>query len=243
MSLYQTQQEIFNYFTGKEVNSELVTQNAQEELSIYKSLVLSGLEGLIEKILPFTYKILEDNWRAVIQLYFETCPCASPIYNDAVADFPKFLSTKVFLGKFSYPNYLADLALYEWTNLETYNAPNDDSRARVLELKYPILQVIEYLKTTEDEISEIRETDIEAEYEFLLSFRDEKTYDSKFMALDRTSFFVVKALERTSDREKIYIDFKEKFKTELANQDETGIRNAFDALLNTLSNYKILIEY
>jgi len=240
-NLYQTQTEILNYFTGKAVDAKLLSEKTQEEMSIYKSLILSSLEGLIAKILPYTYKILENQWRKIIQNYYENFPSTSPIYNDAVRKFPDYLASEVFKDSFSYPNYLSELALYEWTSLETYNAPND-SKPKVLELKFPISQVTEYLRTTEDDISEIRETDIEEEDEFLLSFRDKKSQDSKFISLDRTSLFVVKALELTNDQEKIYIDFKKKFSDELKNQDESSLRNAFDSLVKTLNNNKILLE-
>lgn len=228
---YELQQEILNYFTAKPCT---LSQKTQDELSIYKSLILSSLEGLITKVLPFSYKIMQNNWRKIIQLYYEIFPSNSPIYTQAAKNFPQFLKSSGFKDKFEYPNYISDLALYEWTSIESFNAP-DDFRSKAINLKYPISQLIEYLKITEDDISEIRETDIEKQDEFLLSFRDPKTGNSKYLALDPSSYFVFKALENSNDLEKIYIDFKQKFNKSLKNKNERELRKAFDNLVNALS--------
>jgi uncharacterized protein (UPF0276 family) len=241
-SLVQLQEEILNYLRNKKPDTRILPTEIQEELSIYKSLILSSLEGLLKKVLPLSYKILENNWRSIIKLYYEVCPSCSAIYNQAVERFPEFLNSEEFKKQFpDYPNYLSELTIYEWTNLKTYNS-KEKYPIEILQLNFPVSKIILYLQSTEDEIEEVRLTNIEEENEFLLSFRDYNDLKSKFIQLDGYSIYVLRALESSQDLEKIYIDFKNNFSQDLKEQDENFIRNAYNSLIETFRNYKILLE-
>lgn len=240
--LYDIQQEIFNYLYDKQVDTAVLNIKTQDELSIYKSLVLSGAEALLESIYPYCYTILADNWDAIIESYSANYPSKSPIYNHQARSFSEFLASKNFTDNYNYPNYLSELALYEWTDLELHNAIDQEPKAhcltpiyKILELKHPITQVIEYLKTTEDTIEEIRSTDIEEEPEIIFLYRDLVSCKTRFFKLSETTLFVIKSLEMKLDSKTIHEQFCRSFNMELSIE-------AIEILLKELKNIGILLE-
>ena len=240
--LYDIQQEIFNYLYGKQVNSAVLNTRTQNELSVYRSLVLDGAEALLESIYPYCYRILADNWEAIIESYTTNYPSSSPIYNHQARKFPEFLASEAFTKHYSYPNYLAELALYEWTELELHNALDMEAGAhqltplrKILELKYPITQVIEYLKSTDEPIEEIRSTDIEEETEIVFLYRDQESCKTRFFKLSGATLFVIKSLEAGLDTQTIHENFCKGFNMELKIA-------AIETLLEELKNIGILLE-
>ncbi len=241
-NLYNIQQEIFNYLYRKPVDASILTPKAQDELSIYQSLILNGAEALLENIYPFCYKLLADNWEAIIELYHQHYPSTSAIYNQQAKFFPEFLASEIFKQHFSYPNYLAELALYEWTELEVHNALDIQPESgkltpihRILELQYPITQVIEYLKSDSDSLEEMRSTDVEEEAEIVFLYRDHKSCKARFFKLSVNTLFVIQALKQEQSPESIQADFNHKF-----NQNVSI--NEIKSLVQQLINLGILLE-
>lgn len=216
-SLYQIQQEILNYLHNKTVNAKVLDSSTQEDLSVYQTLVLNSMEEMIESIYPFTYKILEDNWSEIISLYAALYPSRSPIYNHLAKDFAKFLASKEFTEKYNYPNYLAELAEYEWTDLEIYNAldlvaENDVNPVhKILQCKFPITEILHYLKTSEDDIAAIRETDIEEAEEIVLVYRDSETCNTRFFKLSKAVYLILEGLKQGQDLPAIQTKYFENF--------------------------------
>lgn len=229
--LYNIQQEIFNYLHNKPVDRKVLNTKAQDELSIYHSLVLDGIEALLESIYPYSYKILEPDWEAIIEAYVSEYPSHSPIYNQQAKDFYLFLKSPEFLNQYSYPNYIAELACYEWAELEMQITPIH----RILELKYPITQVIEYLKTTDDSISEIRSTDIEEDPEIMLIYHDRKLCKARFFKLSEATLFIIQSLKAGLSNETMQSHFCTKFGMKLP-------LNTIETFLKELKNIGILLE-
>ncbi len=241
-SLYDIQQEIFNYLYDKPADATVLNSKAQNELSIYRTLVLNGAEALLESIYPHCYRILADNWESIIESYTANYPSRSPIYNHQAQKFSEFLASETFTANYNYPNYLAELALYEWTELELHNALDLPPLShhltpinKILELKYPITQVIEYLKTTGDSIEEIRSTDIEEESEIIFLYRDQESCKTRFFKLSETTLFVLRSLEAELSSKAIHDQFCKSFNIDLSLE-------AIETLLKELKNIGILLE-
>jgi hypothetical protein len=231
--LYNIQQEIFNYLRAKPVDTEVLDTKAQDELSVYQSLVLNGVEALLENIYPYCYKILQADWEAIVESYVAQYPSQSPIYNQQAKDFPLFLASPEFSNLYNYPNYLSELALYEWTELEVYNAITPIRKT--LKLKYHITQVIQYLQTTDDPISEIRSTDIEEEPEIILLYRNPESCKARFFKLPETTLFVIQSIEAGLSSEMIHSQFCREFQMQVP-------LSAIETLLKELKNIGILLE-
>lgn len=234
--LKELQDEILNYFTGKEVDEKTLNEKAQKDLSIYKSLVLSGMQGLIQKIFDKSYQVISDQFQDIVTDYLHQYPSKSPIYNELCCDFPKFLASDFFNEKYTYPSYLSELALYEYTELEIRNYRDIKTEKlinpvhKILKLSYPVSQIIEYIKEQKaaDQLDELKETDIEAEAEAIVVFREPNSFETKFLMLSAPTLFVLEDLNSNNDIERTFDNFCLKFQIE-ANE-------------NTKAQYQTLIQ-
>lgn len=239
MALYQVQQEILKYMQGQSVDPQILSVKTQDELSIYYSLVVSSLSSLMHNIYPLCYKILQEDWDAIMIQYQNNYPSKSPIYNRLAADFHKLLTQKDFKEK--YPNYLSDLALHEWTDAIIYNSPNQKQTSRltpvhqVHKFTFPVSQIVQYLKTTEDPMEEIRITDLEEEPEIIFFYRDEISLKNRSFVLAPTSLFVIEALSSGKGLEEIHKDFMAHFNIEVS-------IDSIKKLLNDLQLAHILLD-
>lgn len=241
MALYQIQQEILKCMQGQAANPEILPQKAQDELSVYYSLVVSSLSSLMQNIYPLCYKILEASWNELMIQYQNKYPSKSAIYNKLAADFHKLLAEPAVQEKYNYPNYLSELALYEWTELEIYNAPNIQATTKltpvhqVLQFTYPLTAIVQYLKTSEDSIEEIQTTDIEEEAQISFFYRDETSLKNRSFVLTPASLFVVQAIGSGKGLEEIHTSFCEQFNLQVDIQ-------AINQLQKDLQAANILID-
>ncbi len=245
MSLYALQQEIYNYFSGKPVDPQILSSESQDDLSIYRSLIINSMEDLMEKVFPLTYRIIENNWRNIIFDYLQQHLSSSPIFNYLAKDFYVFLASDFFHNKYpDYPNYLAELNLFEWTDLEIYNQKNEIASTlitpihKILKFKYPITQIMLYLKNTKDPISEIRSTDMEEEPETVCIFRPVQGTDSKSIVLNPGSSFVLYGLAAGKTLDEIYAEFCQKHTIKAGPK----IKENFDNLIMSLKKIRLLIH-
>lgn len=243
-SLYQIQQEILNYLQNKPVDAQVLNTETQNELSVYQSLVLNSIEELMESIYPFCYKILEDNWTDLIASYAALYPSKSPIYNHLAKDFSKFLASEEFNNKYTYPNYLSELAAYEWADLEIYNASSSEKLPRtrplnpihkIIEFKFPITQILLYLKNTKEDIESIRQTDIEESPEIILIYQDSKTCNTRFFKLSKAVRMILSELNQGEDLSAIQEKYIKIFGQNLKLAD-------LEKLIGDLKKINILIE-
>lgn len=236
---YEIQQEILKYMQGQPADPAILPTKSQDELSVYYSLVVSSLSSLMKNIYPLCYKILENDWHKIMVQYQNNYPSKSPIYNRLAADFHKLLASPEFTEK--YPNYLSDLALHEWTDVMIYNSPNKQATSKltpvhqVHKFSFPVSQIVQYLKTTEDSIEEIRITDLEEEPEIIFFYRDEKSLNNRSFSLSETSLFVVQAIGSGKGLEEIHKDFNAAFKLDVKQE-------AIQGLINDLQVANILLD-
>lgn len=217
MALYQIQQEILKSMQGQETDPQILPAQTQEELSIYYSLVLSSLSSLMQNIYPLCYKLLEPNWNEIMIQYQNKYPSKSAVYNKLAADFHKLLAQPAVQEKYNYPNYLSELAVYEWTELEIYNAPNIQATTKltpvhqIQQFTYPLTAIVQYLKTSEEDIESIRVTDIEEEAQISFFYRDETSLKNRSFVLTPASLFVVQAIGSGKGLEEIHKSFCDQF--------------------------------
>lgn len=243
--LHDLQQEILNYFLDKKEAYQILDQNARDDLGIYKSLVLNSVEKYLPIAFKSTYVILADQWREIVKDYMEQYPSHSPVYFVLAKDFPIFLASDFFKSKYSYPEYLSELALYEWTELELYNAtePEKDTSKvnpchKILKLKYPISEIICYIKDSSVSLEEKRTTDIEIDSENLIIYRDPDTLQIRFFSLSTETLFVLEKIISGMDIGKTIQEFCNTNNLEL----NPELEKSFFALITNLKKLKILIE-
>ncbi len=144
-NLESLQLSIKNYLLGRD--STLLSDTAIQELSIYKSLIVSAIEDLLSNVYPLSKKlILRDEsktWDELVLDYIENYPSPYTVFNRAAEFLPEYLASH------NYPQYLVDLARYEWAELAIVidKSPNAAFKTpfRVIQSRYPLSRIIDLL--------------------------------------------------------------------------------------------------
>lgn len=181
--LAKIQLEIKNYWQGKEPK---LSKQAINELSIYKSLVISSIGDLLESVYPLSKQVIGSDWDNIVIQYLETYPSSSPVFNRAAEHFPKFLRAN------KHPDWLCELAQYEWAELAVEIEPvNSANNFRLLNFKYPISKILTNADKT-----------IQPSPEQILVYCDPETHRCKKLKLTTISALALTAiLEDFSDEE------------------------------------------
>ena len=122
LRLQNIQNEILKYFQGKKFNPEFLEAAALDDLAIYKSLTISAFEEYVENIFPYTYLLIQDRVSEIIQDYLERHLSVSAVYYESARAFPEFIKGDFFQDKYDPPNFLYELALVEWIEIELRNS-------------------------------------------------------------------------------------------------------------------------
>jgi len=157
------QKEILEYFQGKGSDFKLLNNSALDELAIYKSLTINAFEEYLENLFPCTYTILQERILEVAQDYLERYKISSAIYYQSAKEFPTFIKSDFFQKKYDAPNYLYELALVEWTEIEVRNSAQ--AIKVKIDLEYPISKIKFLINNHPEEINELREANVDEETE------------------------------------------------------------------------------
>ena len=164
------QKEILEYFQGKLSGFKLLNESALDDLAIYKSLTINAFEEYLENLFPCTYAIIQLRILEVIQDYLEKYTAKSAIYYQSAKDFPDFIKSIFFIEKYDPPNFLYELALSEWTEIQVRNSP-EIQKIR-LDLDYPISKIKFLITNHPEELDELRQADVDKEAECLEFIRN-----------------------------------------------------------------------
>ncbi len=265
-SLATIQTEILKYFQGKETNPDVLSRETLDELAIYKSLVINSMKDYIEKVFQCSYLLLQKDFQEIIQDYLELYPSKSPIFFLLAKDFPTFIASDFFQNKYNPPNFLAELALYEWSEVEVQNSANrpvakvkleqkqvshkdlfqEETTSlqlnpvyRILNLKYPISQIKVLIKnSSEADLHELRNANVEEEGEKLIIFRDSESCKTRFFTLAEAPLFIIEAFRAQNSEEEIFKMLCSKFNLEANAVNKSD----YDSLILELKKNNILLE-
>ncbi len=248
-SLATIQTEILKYFQGKETNTEVLSKETLDELAIYKSLVINSMKDYIEKVFNCSYLLIQEDFQQIIQDYLELYPSKSPMFFLLAKDFPTFIASDFFQNKYNPANFLAELALYEWSEVEIQNSanifPKESSGLslnpvhRILDLKYPISQIKQLIQnSSEDDLNELRNANVEEEGEKLIIFRDPASCKTRFFALTEAPLFIIEAFRAQNCQEEIFKRLCSKFNLEVNATNKSD----YESLILELKKNNILLE-
>ncbi|WP_373532322.1 putative DNA-binding domain-containing protein [Vampirovibrio sp.] len=106
----------------------LLGQQDASKLALYQELMFNTVRDTLQNIYPFTYALLSQHgqdlqaWHTLVDDYRRHCPNRSYKLMGAISNFHDYLATQADLME-HYP-FLADLALYEWLEMEVLNLPD-----------------------------------------------------------------------------------------------------------------------
>jgi hypothetical protein len=248
--LYEIQQEIKKYFTGKKTNPKILSLEIQRELSVYKSLALEKLNATLKKAFPLCYKILKDYWVEVVLDFYHSFPSKSGIYLQVTKNFSSYLNSfkfKLHFRKTQFPPWLHELAEYEWASVDLSNfhrtelnlgsskslSDNDQVRLikahKIFKFNYPVSKIVEHLGSKRKKHNIVF---FKKQKETLLIFRDREN-QIRYFLLSAGTYFLVDNLRYGISVSDLLEKFIEKFNIKEKDNLDTNRK-----ILDLLSNFK-----
>ena len=150
-------------------------------MKVYEDLLWSNLEGFLLSCFPVCRRILgKRRWQRLARAFFRDHVCHTPYFRQIPEEFLRFLQDE-WQRPDDYPEFLAELAHYEWVELEldtsnrvveatAYHAMGDllDGRPML----NPVLRVLAYRWPVHRLSPRYQPQQAPSETTFLLAFRD-----------------------------------------------------------------------
>ena len=135
----QYQHQFVDYLRNP--HADQILENTLPEASqIYAELYYSGIEGCLQRCFPNSRALLGENiWQKVVQLFIKEHRCQSPLYREIPNEFMAYLlNAKPGL---ELPEFINDLAHYEWMELIIETAESNQTHANFPRLVAPLSMV------------------------------------------------------------------------------------------------------
>lgn len=166
-------------------------------MNIYKELFFNNVEGFCSTAFPVTKDILDEKWLGYVTDFFKKHRCETPYFREISEEFLAFMQAEEDL-----PPCLVELMHYEWVELalsvDTAEHPDIQELSEIEDVKLklnPLAWVLAYNYPVHQISSDYIPNDVAPT--LLLVHRNIET-DIKFILLDATTFFALKALEEQS---------------------------------------------
>jgi len=150
-------------------------------MKVYNELLRNNLEGFLLSCFPVTRKILgKRRWERLVTAFFRDHVCHTPFFRQIPEEFLKYLQTEIPASA-SLPEFLLELAHYEWVELELdtsdrdANLPAYDPSGDLLTgrpVLNPVLRVLAYRWPVHRLSQRFKPAHPPAETTFMLAFRD-----------------------------------------------------------------------
>ncbi len=216
----------------KTSEGSLVANLPRERLALYQELLFNTVEDTMSSFYPHCRRFIGDDWDALVERYRRDHPSVSYLLYKVAQHFPAFLSRQSdLLNRFP---FLPDLALYQWLDIEVYNAPDvvlpgaffselvwtEDLFERGRPYWNPVHRLVEFSYSVPDIIRAINEYDqthdedlpipegvipVEKQPTRMFIYRDPESLDVRFFQLNE----LTSALIQTSQTTHSYIDLFE----------------------------------
>lgn len=179
------------------LDKEILSKVDRKGVALYSSLITYGHHELMMSVYPGCAKVIGKHWRATVEDYLKVFPPNHYNFNRLAQRFPQYLAE---YGNLKKHPYIAELAEYEWLELElmedqrkvsTGNCVDLSSPEQVLSLrpvvnpvlvlkqfKYPIAKIVDWLE--QDARLPRR---VKADSGYMAIFRNAQTFECKFLEL------------------------------------------------------------
>lgn len=235
-SLYDIQQELKNFILEGRKGTELkLPEHTYGRISIYRDLIYKMLQDMLQNMFPLTYKFLKDDWANIIADLYKTHTADDAVLAYQAEKFPLYLQEKQLK-----PDFLAELAWYEWLEAELQLAKDEKKETGitpvhiVADFEYPITKIVEELRN--DNLSYAPEKKAEQ----ILIFRDEESLKVKFFVLAPTTAIALEMLDKGEALDQIAEKIKENFK--LPEAYESKLMTDLEHLVKELKLKHILLQ-
>ncbi|MBM7073973.1 putative DNA-binding domain-containing protein [Shewanella sp. 202IG2-18] len=115
MSFVEIQNEFMDYI--KNPANPLPEGIEQRRMSVYRELFFNNVKGFVSNAFPVLETLYsEKQWEALVQEFFITHDCQTPIFVEIAQEFLIFLQSEYELKEHD-PVFMLELAHYEWLEL------------------------------------------------------------------------------------------------------------------------------
>ncbi|MXR67618.1 DUF2063 domain-containing protein [Shewanella sp. JBTF-M18] len=123
MSFTQVQQSFIDYI--KDPSSPLPQGTDARRMGIYRELFFNNVKGFVASGFPVLCSLYDEDAReALVQQFFVTHDCQTPIFIEIAQEFLLFLQNEYQLSEQD-PIFMLELAHYEWLELVVATAPDN----------------------------------------------------------------------------------------------------------------------
>ncbi len=235
-SLRELQQEIKTFILeNKEGSVTTLPKHEYGRLSIYRDLIYNMTTNFFGDVFPLSYKFLKSEWRSLVKEYYSKYTPDDPILVYMAYNFPLFIQEKG-VG----PAYLAELALYEWCELEVSICKPEEKEQGinpahlVIDFEYPVTDIA--IEIEKDNLS----YEPEQKKQQILFYRDPETLLVKTFVLAPTTAIAIEMLDNGASLGEIALKVKEAFS--LPNEMDEKLRTDLSALIASLQDKGILLK-
>ncbi len=166
-SCLQQQQYAFTAYVRDPENNAPPADVEQERMTLYRELFFNNIVDTLSSAFPVMHQVLDSTqWQNLCQDFFANQRCKTPYLSYLPGEFVEYLQTT---GPHQQP-WLNELALWEWTELELFLAPDPElpkqlrhdvlndipvlsPLVRLHAFHYPVHRIsVDYLPKTEDQV-------------------------------------------------------------------------------------------
>lgn len=132
MSFQATQHAFMQHIRDPENNA--FPDIEDRRLAIYRELFFNNVEGFVSSAFPVLRSLYnEDDWLVLVRKFFSQHDCKSPYFLQISEEFLAFLSNEYQRADVD-PEYMLELAHYEWVELALSIADQDPNEGQVTDI-------------------------------------------------------------------------------------------------------------
>ena len=173
-------------------------------MRVYNELLFNNIEGFLLACFPVCRQVLgQRRWTRLVRAFFRDHACATPYFRRIPEEFLTYLET-AWRRPGDYPEFLAELAHYEWVELDLETSdrdasvPTHDPDGDLLAgrpLLNPVMHVLAYRWPVHRLGPRRRPRTAPAEPTFLLAYRD-AGLQIRFMTISAATYRLLEGLRQ-----------------------------------------------
>lgn len=199
---------------------EMLPEVDKKGVELYGRLIGYGHQDVMSSMYPYCSQMLGDRWESFVEAYFLQMPPAHFNLNRICQPFAQYVTAHGGIYLERYP-YLAELADYEWVELEKMEDPTEikegvreaidspelfaawapivNQTMTLRHYSYPILEIVERFEQKKKPKKKVAKQD-----SFVAFFRDPHSHSTRFFDLGETAAKIVEvAATRTTSYQEL----------------------------------------
>lgn len=258
--LWSSRESMQQFLSGdaQEVQPDFAREVDRERLQLYSSILRHGHQDSMTSIYPLCAKVLGKDWESLVVDFLEQVPCGDYRLTGIGSNFPGYVKTNPSekLGKLRKRlPYLADLANYEWLEMEVNEIEDEPVAPDPCNLREPeeftnfypivnpalILRVYEYpVFQLAERIERNKHAPKKAELieTFAACYFDPVDMETRFVELGSSAYAI---LQKACHEKAPYTDLAALAISLSPEKEADGVADEFLMLVSALQSNRVLL--